>query len=249
MHNQPQVIVEDDETLDDLLIGGLKIIQPRKGYRFSIDSVLLAQFPILNGQEKVIDLGTGNGIIPLLMSARSPSIHITGIEMQAAMVERARKSIALNRLSNIDIRQEDIRDTKQIFPPRTFDLVMSNPPFWRKGEGKVNTNREESIARHEVEISLREVVEAAAYLLVPGGNFCLIHRASRLPEIFQLCIDQGITPDRVRTVHAFADREATQVLFAGKKNTKTSLSVLPPLILYSRPGEYFREIQELYSLN
>lgn len=235
------------ETLDDLILGGLRIIQPVKGYRFSIDAVLLAHFADLHGVKKVIDLGTGNGVIPLLLSLRDPGINILGIELQPAMADRADRSVQLNNLQHrIDILQVDIRELKEKLPGGSAELVLSNPPFWKLGEGHVNRNQEESIARHELEITLEELVEGAVHLMASQGALALIHRVDRLNEIADVCGRYGLSLSRVRKVQSYTDRPAKHVLVEARLGRRQETAWMRPLIIYSELNRYGDELRQLY---
>ena len=239
-------LIRAGESLDDLILGGLKIIQPIKGYRFSIDAVLLAHFADLHGVKKVIDLGTGNGIIPLLLSHRDPGIDILGIELQPAMADRAGRSVQLNNLQHrIDILQADIRKLKEKLPGGSAELVLSNPPFWKRGEGHVNQNHEKSIARHELEITLKELAEGAVHLLAPQGVLAIIHRVERLNEIADVFGHFGLSLSRVRKVRSYAERPARQVLVEARFGRQETV-LIPPLIMYSKLNCYGDELRHLY---
>ena len=242
-----QTVINPEETLDDLILGKMKLIQPAHGYRFSLDAVLLAHFPILEGVKQAVDLGTGNGIIPILLAARAPELRIIGIEIQEGMVDKARRSIQYNHLEKrIEIISADIREINSILPGGKAELVLSNPPFWKNGEGHINSNAEEAIARHELKLNLEELVSQGAYLLCTGGRLAVIHRADRLEEIIGIFRQHKLYPRRLRMVHPFIDRNAKLVLLEGQKSRPGSLSVLPPLIIYEKPGEYCEEIKHIY---
>lgn len=247
MSEERNLLINKEETLDDLILGGLKIIQARAGYRFSLDSVLLAHFPDLNRVGKVVDLGTGNGIIPLLLSYRSSAMEIMGIEIQESMVARARRSIKYNHLENrIKIIKADITEIVNVLPKGFADLLISNPPFWKKGEGHISNNKEEAIARHELQVDLEHIVKAAEHILCPGGKFCIIQRADRLPELVETCNKYQLSLKRMRMIHSFFEKEARQLLLEVQKNGNRSFSVLSPLIIYNKPGEYGEEIKKMY---
>jgi tRNA1Val (adenine37-N6)-methyltransferase len=242
-----QALLKADETLDDLIMGGLKLIQAVQGYRFSIDAVLLAHFLELTGVERVIDLGTGSGVIPLLLAERSPQVKIIGIELQAGMVERARRSVSLNGLQDrIEIVQADIREIDKSLPGGSAELVLSNPPFWKKGEGCVSCQAERAAARHELHLNLEELVTQGAYLLRPGGKLAIIQRAERLEESLEILRRSQLTLTRLRMVHAFLDRKAGLVLLEAVKSRRGRLTILPPLIIYAQAGQYSPEIQAIY---
>ncbi|SHG41771.1 tRNA1Val (adenine37-N6)-methyltransferase [Thermosyntropha lipolytica DSM 11003] len=241
------MFLKEEETLDNLIIGDLKIIQPKKGYRFSIDAVLLAHFCRLEGVKTVIDLGTGSGVIPLILSQRDKEIKIKGVEIQPSMVDRAGRSIQLNRLEGrIEIIPGDIKKIKEILPAACAELIVCNPPFWRKNEGRISQNEEEAIARHELEVDLETVAKAAAYLLAPGGRFAFIQRAARFLEGVKALETNKLGISRVRWVHAKKDQPAKLVLVEGIKNKSSLLQVLPPLFIYEDDGDYCAELKEIY---
>lgn len=243
----PNLTVRPDETLDDLILGGLKIIQPKSGYRFSLDAVLLTHFCSLNRVKQVVDLGTGSGVIPLLLTYLAPHLQITGIEIQEQMADRAKRSVNYNGLEErIKIINLDIKKIKEVLTGGTADLVVMNPPFYKEGEGKVSLNSEEAIARHELKITMRELVQMANYLLKSNGRLALIQRADRLPEILNLLTANNINPTRLRLVHAHSNSEAKLVLVEGQKNNRSPLKILPPLIVYRPNGEYSEEIMSWY---
>lgn len=247
MNPQSDKLVYEDETLDDLIIGGYKLIQPRQGYRFSIDAVLLSHFPDLKKVKQVVELGSGNGVIPLLLVARSPAIRIIGIEIQEPMVKRAQRSLEYNCLQEqVKIIQGDLQAIEKYLPVASADLVLSNPPFWGRNEGHLSKNPEEACARHEIAMDLKGLIRATAYLLSPGGSFCLIHRAERLTDIINLCTAHRLLPVRLRTVHSFWQEEAKLILLETQKREQGHLKIMPPLVIYSKPGEYSDEIKRLY---
>ncbi len=242
-----RVVLKASETLDDLIIGNLRVIQPMKGYRFSIDTILLAHFPNLSNVGHAIDLGTGSGVIPLLLSQRSSSVRITGVELQPEMVERAQRSVFYNSLENrIEIIRADIRNIKETIPGGSAELVLSNPPFWKKGEGQINRNQEKAIARHELELTVDEVIEAGAYLLSEEGRMALIHRAARLEEIVKSICRHQLYLSRMRLVVSYEDSPATLVLLEAQKASVAEIWEMPPLVIYSQPHEYSDEVKGLY---
>ncbi|HWP98219.1 MAG TPA: tRNA1(Val) (adenine(37)-N6)-methyltransferase [Syntrophomonadaceae bacterium] len=236
-----------DETADELILGNYRLIQGRAGYRFSIDAVLLAHFAQLDDIDKAVDLGAGNGVIPLLLAARSAFVHITGIEVQPAMVDRARRSLVLNGLQDrIDIIQADVREIPSHLPAASTRLVLCNPPFQRRGRGRISQHPEKALARHELTATLSDFVAAASYLLNQGGKFCLIHRSERLPEILDLFRSYKLSATRLRMVQAFSNREAGLFLLEGTKGTGNDLIILPPLVIYEQAGIYHPEVLQWY---
>ncbi|WP_054695238.1 tRNA1(Val) (adenine(37)-N6)-methyltransferase [Syntrophomonas palmitatica] len=240
-------LVYPGESLDDLILGGMKVIQARQGYRFSLDAVILAHFARLDGVANAVDLGTGSGVIPLLLALRDENIHITGIEIQDEAAERACRSVSYNGLSErIRIIQADMKDISQYLPAGQAQLVLSNPPFWKKGEGHVSQDPAAALSRHEIAVDLKGVVEAASYLLSPRGHFCFIHRTERLQEIIVALSASRLKLTRMRTVHSFPHEESRLVLLEAQKNGRKSLQILPPLFIYESPGNYGVEIRQWY---
>ncbi len=247
MEQEAKRIIGDNETLDDLIIGGLKLIQPRKGYRFSLDAVLLAHFALLEKVKQAVDLGCGNGVISLLLAARSPDLKITGFEIQKLMVERAQRSVEYNRLQQqVRIIQGDLCQINRHLAPESAELIVSNPPFYRQGQGRISRNPEEAVARHETAMTLDDLIAAACYLLSPGGSFCLIHRSERLPEIMNSCMAHRLLPVRLRAVHSFPEQAARLVLMEAQKRKQVSFKLLSPLIIYEQAGVYSQEVMNLY---
>ena len=232
----------------DTLKNGYKIIQNSEMFKFGIDAVLLSYFAFnqIRNNEKIIDLGTGNGIIPLLL-AKSRAKNITGLEIQAENVELAKKSIALNQLENkINVIQGDIKLVSENFPKHSFDSVLTNPPYMINNHGKQNPNDAKLIARHEVLCNLEDIISAADFLLKPNGKFFMIHKAFRLPEIFNSMIIHKIEPKRMQMILPFADKEANLVLIEGRKNGNPRLQIEKNLIVYEKPGTYTKMIEEIY---
>lgn len=241
------MMVRDDETLDDLIKDGLRVIQGCNGYRFSIDSVLLAGFATLLPGNLVCDLGTGSGVISILLAQRDSTCRIKALEIQESLSERATRSIKINHLEDrIEVIRGDIREIKRYFDPACFDLVVANPPFWEAGKGRLPSHPEVALARHELAVTLAEVIAGAAYVLKPGGRLALVHRASRLDEIIQLTGNCHIPAKRVRTVHPRRDHSANLLLVEGIKGASPGVEILPPLVIYEDDGSYTREIRYLY---
>lgn len=239
----------NDESLDDLILGGLQIIQPRSGYRFSIDAILLAHFPELQRGIQIFDLGTGSGVVALLLAYRHSEVHITGLEIQEQMVDRACRSVHYNDLDQrITIQQADINQIPVSWTAAQADLVVCNPPFWKKGQGKISHHPEQAIARHELEVNLEAVIKASHHLLKAGGRLAMILPARRLAELLQELDRSGLSPTRLRMVHPTPDREAGHLLIEAVKATGRALTILPPLFVYSSAGTYSAEISRLYNL-
>ncbi|NLG32343.1 MAG: methyltransferase, partial [Syntrophomonadaceae bacterium] len=174
-------VVKEDESVDDLILGGLRIIQPKKGYRFSLDSILLAHFVEIKDSAMIVDLGTGNGVIPIILSLLSKNSRIIGVELQEKMVDRAKRSLIINRLeSRVKILQADIKDLSNVLLPNSADIVVSNPPFWKKGEGLIAADPEQAMARHELTVQMEDIVYAASRVLKSKGRLYLIQNAERI---------------------------------------------------------------------
>jgi len=235
------------ETIDDLLIEGLKLIQKKEGFRFTLDSVLLAQFATLKEGDRVVDIGTGTGIIPHILSARGKKIRVTGIELLPEMAEMAARSVLMNGLEEtIEILEGDLRNIHKRLGGGTYTLVTANPPYSSVRQGQTSTLPGRAVARHELTCGLEDVVSCAAKLLNYQGRFALIQRADRLPELFDLLQKYMLKPRRLRCIHAFADRPAQHVLLEARKNAAADLKVLPPLIVYREQGRYSEEILRWY---
>ena len=240
--------VASEETLDDLTIGGIQILQAKSGYRFSLDPVLLNGFVSHVKNARVIDLGTGNGIIPLLLSVRNEASSITGVELQQSMVERAWRTVQLNKLEEtIKIVQADIRELPKELSAGGFDVVTTNPPYRKVETGRVAPNDERAFARHELSGGIEDFLRAAAFLLSPSGRFFVVYLAERLAEILSGMRFFQIEPKRLRTIHSRQGESARMVLIEGRKNGKMGMTVESPLIVYTGKGRaYTDEVLAMY---
>jgi len=235
--------VEADDTLDTLFHGKLAIFQGAKGYRVALDSILLARFAKAGGAKRILDLGCGNGAIALMLAALHPAARIVGIEIQAQMVERARRSVSLNRFDQrVEVRQGDIAVIETHFEPESFDLVVTNPPYRAPRSGRVNPDVEKQIARHEVRGKLMDFLRAAAYVLRKDGIFAGVFPAPRSVDLLAGMREQGIEPKRLRWVHSLVNDPASLVLVEGVKAGGVELRVMPPLIIYTRERKYTSEL-------
>lgn len=237
-----------DEELTDLLPGDLKIIQARTGYRFSVDPVLLCRFAGHGPVSTVIDLGSGSGIIPLLLARQDRAARIVALERQPGMVDRARRSVALNGLSaRIEIIEADVRHLPESLGAQTFDVVLTNPPYRSIGSGRVSADDERASARHEVAGNYADFIRAATFLLKNGGRFYIIYLAERLAGLLAEMRCLRLEPKRLRMVHARQGQEAKLVLVEGRKNGKPGLKVESPLIIYKGKGrDYTDEVLSMY---
>ena len=233
----------------DTLKNGYKIIQDSERFQFGIDAVLLADFACkgLKAGESVIDLGTGTGIIPLLMAKGCEAAAFTGLEVQKDSADMAARSVALNALEGrIKIINGDLKDAGKLFPRHSFNVVTCNPPYMIDAHGKGNELDALTIARHEVLCTLEDVVAAADSLLATHGRFFMIHRPFRLPEIFSSLEKHKMEMKRMRLVYPFAGKEPNLVLIEARKNAKRRLTIEPPLIVRNDDGQYAAEIRKIY---
>ncbi|MCC8067935.1 MAG: tRNA1(Val) (adenine(37)-N6)-methyltransferase [Clostridiales bacterium] len=239
--------LKEGEHLDDLYRNGLQIIQSEKLFRFGMDAVLLSGFARVKEGGTALDLGTGTGIIPILLSAKTPGRHFTGLEISELSADMAARSVALNDLTGrITIIKGDIKKADALFAPASFDTVTSNPPYLQGNHGLLNPDMEKAAARHEVLCTLEDVVRAAAKLLVPGGHFYMVHRPFRLAEIICTLSQYGLEPKRMRLVYPFVNKEPNMVLIEAVRGGRPRMTVEKPLIVYDSPGVYNREITEIY---
>ena len=237
----------ENERLDDLQRNGLKIIQKTDGFCFGMDAVLLSGFASVKPGERELDLGTGTGIIPLLLSAKTTGDHFTGLEIQTEIMKMAQRSVALNGLEKkIDIIQGDIKEASRIFGAASFDVVTSNPPYMNDAHGLKNPGDVKAISRHEVLCTLEDVVREGTKALKPGGRFYMVHRPHRLAEIITVMRQYKLEPKRMKFVHPFADKDANMVLIEAVRGGGAWLKLEPPVIVYKEPGVYTDEIYEIY---
>lgn len=237
----------ENERLDDLQRNGLKIIQKTDGFCFGMDAVLLSGFASVKPGEQALDLGTGTGIIPLLLSAKTKGEHFTGLEIQTEIMKMAQRSVALNGLEKkIDIIQGDIKEASRIFGAASFDIVTSNPPYMNDAHGLKNPGDVKAISRHEVLCTLEDVVREGTKALKPGGRFYMVHRPHRLAEIITVMRQYKLEPKRMKFVHPFADKDANMVLIEAVRGGGAWLKLEPPVIVYKEPGVYTDEIYEIY---
>lgn len=242
-------LIHADERLDDLQIKGYKIIQHPDKFCFGMDAVLLSAFATVNEGEKALDLGTGTGILPILLEAKYSGDHYTGLEIQAESVEMARRSVLYNDLQErIDIIEGDIKEASKIFGKASMEVVTSNPPYMTNHHGLKNPNDAKAIARHELLCSLDDVIRESAAVLKPRGRAYFVHRPSRLVEIFEAMRKYRLEPKRMRLVYPYVDKEPNMVLVEGVRGGGAQLTVEPPLIVYDAPGEYTEEILKIYGM-
>ncbi len=237
------------ERLDDLQIRGYEIIQRPGEFCFGIDSVLLSSFACVKKGESALDLGTGTGVIPILMEAKNEGESYTGLEILSESADMARRSVAHNGLEGkIKIVQGDIKEAARIFGAASFAVVTANPPYMSAQDGKKNENEARFIARHEVLCTLDDVLCQSARLLKQKGRFYMIHRPERLTDILAGMRGYGIEPKKMRLVYPYLNKEANLVLLEGMRGGKPGLVSQPPLIVYEEDGSYTPEILSIYGM-
>lgn len=245
----PEVLLKPGERLDELQRNGYRIIQDPGRFCFGMDAVLLSGFAaegIRNGA-KVLDLGTGTGIIPLLLRGKTGAARLTGLEIQPESADMAARSVALNDLEDsISIIQGDLKEAGSLFPAASFDAVTCNPPYMIGRHGLVNPEAPKAIARHEILCTFEDVAAQTAKVLAPGGSFFLVHRPFRLAQIMGVLMNYRLEPKRMRLVYPFLDREPNMVLLQAVRGGNPRLKVEKPLIIYREPGVYTEEVREIY---
>ena len=239
--------LKSDERLDDLQRTGYQIIQKKNGFCFGMDAVLLSGFARVKQGEKAIDLGTGTGIIPILLEAKYEGEHYTGLEIQDEMADMAARSVALNHLEEkVSIVKGDIKEASRLFGAASFDVVTSNPPYMNDAHGLKNPDLPKAISRHEVLCTLDDVTREAARLLRPGGRFYMVHRPHRLIEIITALTKYKLEPKRMKMVHPFVEKDANMVLIEAVRGGKSMIKVEAPIVVYQEPGVYTQEIYDIY---
>ncbi len=242
-----KVKLKDGERIDELHRNGYRIIQDPGRFCFGMDAVLLSGFAKVKPGEKVLDMGTGTGIIPILLEAKTKGESFVGLEVQPESAEMARRSVRLNGLEDkILIVTGDIKEADQIFGAASYQVVTCNPPYMIADHGLQNPDQPKAIARHEVLCTLEDVIIQASRLLMPGGRFYMVHRPFRLAEIMTGLCAHGLEPKRMRLVHPFVDREPNMVLIEALKGGKPRITVEKPLIIYKEQGKYMDEIYDIY---
>lgn len=240
-------MMNDDERIDDLQRNGYQIIQNKNCFCFGMDAVLLSSFAKAEAGEQVLDLGTGNGVIPILMQAKNPESFFTGLEIQKVSADLARRSVELNGIGKfVKIVQGDIKEASANFGGASFHVVTTNPPYMNENHGIVNPDSAKAIARHELLCTLEDVVREASKCLKMRGRFYMVHRPQRLVEIFDVMTKHHLEPKRIRMVHPYENKEANMVLIEAVKGGRTLLKVEEPLIVYKADGSYTKKLLEMY---
>ena len=224
----------------------LSVFQYKSSFLFGIDALLLSDFVKIRQNARVVDLGTGTGIIPLLLAKSCRTGGITALEIQDEFFELASKNVKINQLEErINVVHGDIKNVPSLFKPETAECVTSNPPYAKAESSRKSQNLSKDIARRELLCNLEDVVRAASWLLKSGGSFFMIHRPERLPEIFSFFTKYRLTPKVLQFVHPFSDSEPTMILIEGKKNAGSALKILPPLFVYQAPGLYSEKVMKI----
>lgn len=226
-------LVYPGERVDDLQIQGLELIQNPEGFCFGVDAVFLSDFARVKPGESVLDLGTGNGIIPILLSAKTEGKHFTGLEIQDKTADMARRSVAYNGLEDkVEIVTGDIKEAAELFKPAFFDVITTNPPYMLAEHGLRNPDSSKAIARHEVLCSLDDILRESMKLLQDKGRFYMVHRPFRLTEIMIKMNYYKIEPKRIQFIHPYIDKEPVLVLIEGVRGARSRVTVEPPIVIY-----------------
>lgn len=235
------------ERIDELHRKGYRIIQKKDGFCFGMDAVLLSDFAKAGKRDRILDMGTGTGILPILMEARMEGGHYTGLEIQEEFASMAGRSVALNgQEDRINIVCGDIKEASSLFGLDSFDVVVSNPPYMVADHGLANPDRRKAIARHEVMCDLSDLLRETKKVLKNKGKFYMVHRTYRMAEIIHMMVEYDLEPKRIRFVYPYVDKEPNIMLIEAMKGAKSRIKVEPPLIVYEKPGVYTDEIYRIY---
>ncbi|HPJ20807.1 MAG TPA: tRNA1(Val) (adenine(37)-N6)-methyltransferase [Clostridia bacterium] len=244
-------MLKDNEQLDDLQIKGLRIIQDSTRFKFGTDAVLLSYYAKIKPGGRCIDLGTGTGIIPLLLNAKSDAREIIGLEMQDDLCEMASRSIELNKgiADNIRIVRGDIRQVDKLFTAGSFSNVVSNPPYMKDGSGFQSEDRSIAMSRHEIECTIEDIARAAGYLLNDKGVLTMVHRPNRLVDVLHALRNNSLEPKTIRFVHPYAGKSPNLFLISAVKNSRPFLKMEDPLVIRNTDGSYTDEIYKIYGMD
>lgn len=242
-----EIEIRANERIDELGRNGYRIIQNPDRFCFGMDAVLLSDFAKVKEGDKVLDFCTGTGIIPILMEAKTKASYFTALEIQEDSAEMARRSVSLNHLEEkIEIITGDVKEADKLFKAASFQAVTCNPPYMIGQHGLTNPDSPKAIARHEILCTLEDIVKQGARVLVPGGNFYMVHRPFRLVEIMATLTKYKLEPKRMRLVYPYVDKEPNMVLIQATKGGKSRITVEKPLIVYEKTGVYTKEIRQMY---
>ena len=238
----------DEETVDEILEGSLKIRQSKRGYRFNLDSLILAHFVSLKSRSVNMDLGCGNGVIALVLARRYPLTHWTGLEIQEGLARLSCKNVELNGSEKrVSVVLGDAREVKRNFAANSFDNVIFNPPYRKLSSGRINPLLEKAVARHEIKGSLSDFLAASRYLLKPTGRVFTIYPAKRLVELVVLFRKNNIEPKRMKLVFSDAASDAEFVLVEGRSGSREELKIEPPLYIYEEPKIYTQAMKIIFT--
>jgi tRNA1Val (adenine37-N6)-methyltransferase len=237
---------ESSETCDTILGGRIQVIQPREGYRFSVDSILLARFVSVRRGDRLLELGAGSGVISLAIAALHQPREIIAIEIQPELVAMLDRSAQLNRFHSIDPISADLRNIQHTkVPLSSFDLVVANPPYRTRGSGRESPNQKRRVARSEIASTLEDFIAAAASYARAGGRVAMVFVADRFAELISVAREYRLEPKRIQFVHPYKDAPATTILLEARKSGGVEVRIEPPLILYDAPGVYSKQAREL----
>ena len=243
-------LLKENERIDSLQRNGYSIIQNSTRFCFGMDAVLLTEFARLKKGDKVMDLCTGTGVIPILLSAKTEAEHFTAVEIQEESADMAKRSVILNSLEEkIEVLCEDLNNLKGICTNASFDAVTVNPPYMIPGKALVNPDESKAVARHEIKCTLNDVLSVSSYLLKNGGRFFMVHKPDRLDEIIVKMKENKLEPKRLRVVYPRVDSEPNMILIEGVKCAATGMRVEKPLIIYDENGNYSPEVSKIYEEN
>ncbi len=242
-----ETLLKTDERIDDLQRNNLKIIQDPGRFCFGMDAVLLSGFATAGKGDKLLDLGTGTGILPILLSAKTEAAELTGLEIQPESADMADRSVRLNGIGDrVKIVRGDIKEADKLFPLSSMDVITCNPPYMIGEHGLTNPESPKAIARHEIECTFEDVARVTERILKPNGHFYLVHRPFRLSEILCTLTKYHLEPKRMRLVYPFSDREPNMVLIDAVRGAKPRMTVEKPLIIFREKDVYTDEVKELY---
>lgn len=243
-----EITLNENEKIEDLQCKGLKIIQNKKWFCFGMDAVLLTNYCHIKKNSKIVDLGTGTGIIPILLSGKRNYSKAYGIEIQPEVAEMAERSVRLNNLQDkIEIMNIDLKKALNFLEPNSFDAVISNPPYKLANSGLLNPEDKKAISRHEIKCTLEDVVATASKLLKQHGRFYMVHRPDRLADIISFLRKYRLEPKQIRFVHPKVSAKPNMILIRASKNGNPELKFDPPLYIYDDEGNYTEEVYEIYS--
>ena len=241
-------MIFENECIDDLQINNLHIIQKTNGFKFGIDAVLLSDFAKNAPSKRTLDLCTGTGIIPILLSAKTKTAHIHGLEIQSEICDMAKRSVTHNKLDErVHIDEGDLKNACEVYGKCSFDKITCNPPYMECGKGIINSSDTLTISRHELKCTLEDVIRISSQLLVQKGHFFMVHRPSRLADIMCLMRKYRIEPKTLRFVHPSVFKAPNLLLVEGVRCGGKELKLLDPLYVYNEDGTYTEEIDIIYN--